>query len=92
MEIEWSDIEGDAGWSSTKDLNKEKTTTQRKLFEKYDKFEDAEFKQTDLELFLKTYNLTSLTIDILGPNDGGYFGEATLGTSLRFGTLLLFIH
>ena len=22
--IEWSDIEGDAGWSSTKDLNKEK--------------------------------------------------------------------
>ena len=24
VEIEWSDIEGDAGWSSTKDLNKEK--------------------------------------------------------------------
>ena len=23
VEIEWSDIEGDAGWSSTKDLNKE---------------------------------------------------------------------
>ena len=22
VEIEWSDIEGDAGWSSTKDLNK----------------------------------------------------------------------
>ena len=25
--IEWSDIEGDAGWSSTKDLNKEKLPT-----------------------------------------------------------------
>ena len=23
VEIEWSDIEGDAGWSNTKDLNKE---------------------------------------------------------------------
>lgn len=31
------------------DLNKEKTTTQRKLFEKYDKFEDAEFKNLYLE-------------------------------------------
>ena len=27
VEIEWSDIEGDAGWSSTKDLNKEKLPT-----------------------------------------------------------------
>jgi len=49
-------------------------------------FEDAEFKQTDLELFLKTYNLTSLTIDILGPNDGGYFGEATLDTQYILAT------
>ena len=27
VEIEWSDIEGDAGWSNTKDLNKEKLPT-----------------------------------------------------------------
>jgi sialic acid synthase SpsE len=31
------------------DLSKEKTTTQRKLFEKYDKFEDVEFKNLYLE-------------------------------------------
>jgi hypothetical protein len=27
VSIEWSDIEGNAGWSSTKDLNKEKLPT-----------------------------------------------------------------
>ena len=27
VEIEWLDIEGDAGWSTTKDLNKEKLPT-----------------------------------------------------------------
>ena len=27
VEIEWSDIEGDAGWSNTKDLNKEQLPT-----------------------------------------------------------------
>ena len=27
VEIEWSDIEGDAGWSNTKDLNKEELPT-----------------------------------------------------------------
>ena len=27
VEIEWSDIEGDAGWSDTKSLNKEKLPT-----------------------------------------------------------------
>ena len=27
VEIEWLDIEGDAGWSNTKDLNKEKLPT-----------------------------------------------------------------
>ena len=27
VEIEWLDIEGDAGWSNTKDLNKEKLLT-----------------------------------------------------------------
>ena len=26
VEIEWLDIEGDAGWSSTKDLSKEQVT------------------------------------------------------------------
>jgi sialic acid synthase SpsE len=31
------------------DLSKEKTTTQRKLFEKYDKFEDEEFKNLYVE-------------------------------------------
>ena len=27
MVIDWNDVEGDAGWSSTKDLNKEKLPT-----------------------------------------------------------------
>ena len=27
VELEWSDIEGDAGWSNTKDLNKEQLPT-----------------------------------------------------------------
>lgn len=43
-------------------------------------FEDAEFKQSDSDTFQQTYNLSSVKIKVLGPNSGGFFGEATLDT------------
>lgn len=49
-------------------------------------FEDAEFRQEDLNQFLQTYNLTAITIGVVGPNDGGYFGEATLDSQYILAT------
>lgn len=43
-------------------------------------FEDAEFKQTDVDAFQKAYNLPHVNISVLGPNSGGFFGEAGLDT------------
>ena len=43
-------------------------------------FEDAEFKQTDVDAFQKYYDLPSAKINVVGPNSGGFFGEAGLDT------------
>ena len=43
-------------------------------------FEDAEFKQEDVNDFQKYYKLPSVNIGVVGPNNGGYFGEAGLDT------------
>jgi len=43
-------------------------------------FEDAEFKQSDVDAFDKGYGLPGTTIKVVGPNNGGYFGEASLDT------------
>eukprot|EP00467_Chlorarachnion_reptans_P001776 CAMPEP_0114525142 /NCGR_PEP_ID=MMETSP0109-20121206/22252_1 /TAXON_ID=29199 /ORGANISM="Chlorarachnion reptans, Strain CCCM449" /LENGTH=528 /DNA_ID=CAMNT_0001706675 /DNA_START=87 /DNA_END=1673 /DNA_ORIENTATION=+ len=43
-------------------------------------FEDAEFKQSDVDAFQKYYDLPSVKINVVGPNSGGYFGEAGLDT------------
>jgi tripeptidyl-peptidase-1 len=43
-------------------------------------FEDAEFKQEDVNDFQIFYNLPSVNIGVVGPNNGGYFGEAGLDT------------
>ena len=43
-------------------------------------FEDAEFKQTDVDAFQKYYKLPSVKINVVGPNSGGFFGEAGLDT------------
>ena len=43
-------------------------------------FEDAQFKQSDVDAFDKAYGLPATEIKVVGPNDGGYFGEASLDT------------
>ena len=43
-------------------------------------FEQAEFKQTDVDAFDKAYDLLDTTVKVKGPNNGGYFGEASLDT------------
>jgi len=43
-------------------------------------FEDAEFKQSDVDAFDKYYALPDTEIKVVGPNTGGYFGEASLDT------------
>eukprot|EP00051_Salpingoeca_urceolata_P029799 m.491036 g.491036 ORF g.491036 m.491036 type:complete len:585 (+) comp29051_c0_seq1:231-1985(+) len=43
-------------------------------------FEDAQFRSSDVATFQHTYNLPPVTIKVLGPNNGGYFGEASLDT------------
>lgn len=49
-------------------------------------FEDAEFKPSDVAQFQKDYNLTDVVVSILGPNNGGYYGEAGLDTQYIFST------
>ena len=41
-------------------------------------FGQAEFNQTLVDWFLRKYNLTDTTINIIGNNTGGYFGKASL--------------
>lgn len=43
-------------------------------------FEDAEFKQSDCDEFLSNYSLPATKWGVIGPNNGGYFGEAGLDT------------
>lgn len=43
-------------------------------------FEGAQFTQTDVDAFQKAYNLPPVQIEVKGPNNGGYFGEAGLDT------------
>jgi len=43
-------------------------------------FEQAEFKPSDLSAFQDAYNLPHVEFQINGPNNGGYFGEASLDT------------
>ena len=43
-------------------------------------FEDAQFHQEDVTNFQKKYGLPSVNVAVVGPNDGGYFGEASLDT------------
>eukprot|EP00040_Diaphanoeca_grandis_P021354 m.113758 g.113758 ORF g.113758 m.113758 type:complete len:607 (-) comp28294_c0_seq2:190-2010(-) len=49
-------------------------------------FEDAQFNPSDVVKFQKDYNLTSASMSVLGPNHGGYFGEASLDTQYIFAT------
>jgi len=49
-------------------------------------FEDAEFKPTDVAQFQRDFNLTAVDVQILGPNNGGYYGEASLDTQYIFST------
>lgn len=41
-------------------------------------FEQAEFRQSDVYIFQQNYYLPGVTLGVVGPNDGGYFGEAGL--------------
>ena len=41
-------------------------------------FEQAEFRQSDVDSFLEKYNIPKTTINIVGDNTGGYYGEASL--------------
>jgi len=43
-------------------------------------FEDAEFKPSDVAAFEVAYKLPNVSFAVSGPNDGGYFGEASLDT------------
>jgi subtilase family serine protease len=43
-------------------------------------FEDAQFLQTDVDVFDGNYSITSPKWKVVGPNNGGYFGEASLDT------------
>ena len=43
-------------------------------------FEDAEFKPSDVAAFEVAYQLPNVSFAVSGPNDGGYFGEASLDT------------
>ena len=49
-------------------------------------FEDAEFRPADVLQFQQDQNLTVTKMSVLGPNSGGYFGEASLDTQYIFAT------
>ena len=49
-------------------------------------FEDAQFLPSDVETFQRDYNLSRVNISVLGPNKGGFFGEAGLDTEYIFST------
>ena len=49
-------------------------------------FEDAQFIPSDVKQFQTDYNLSFVNISVLGPNNGGYYGEASLDTQYIFAT------
>jgi len=65
-------------------------TDQRPGFGKHSQavaaFEDAEFKPSDVAQFQADYNLTAIKVQVIGPNNGGYYGEASLDTQYIFST------
>jgi tripeptidyl-peptidase-1 len=47
-------------------------------------FEQAEFKPADVAEFQQNFSLGNQVVSIVGPNNGGYFGEASLDTQYIF--------
>eukprot|EP00949_MAST-11_sp_MAST-11-sp1_P001914 g1914.t1 len=47
-------------------------------------FEDAQFVPSDVAKFQKDYHLPSVPVSVIGPNNGGFFGEASLDTQYIF--------
>jgi subtilase family serine protease len=43
-------------------------------------FEDAEFRPNDVSAFQKAFSIPDVKFQVIGPNNGGYFGEAGLDT------------
>eukprot|EP00929_Paragymnodinium_shiwhaense_P063177 TRINITY_DN31578_c0_g1_i3.p1 TRINITY_DN31578_c0_g1~~TRINITY_DN31578_c0_g1_i3.p1 ORF type:complete len:558 (+),score=97.98 TRINITY_DN31578_c0_g1_i3:106-1779(+) len=43
-------------------------------------FEQAQFRPEDVAAFEEAYKLPKVEVQVNGPNDGGYFGEASLDT------------
>lgn len=43
-------------------------------------FQQAQFRQSDVDAFDANYSLPAVNISVLGPNSGGYYGEASLDT------------
>jgi subtilase family serine protease len=49
-------------------------------------FEHEQFKQSDIDDFADTFSLPRQTINVVGPNNGGYEGEGTLDVEYLIGT------
>eukprot|EP00947_MAST-08B_sp_MAST-8B-sp1_P005157 g5157.t1 len=49
-------------------------------------FEDAQFMPSDVKQFQSDYALAPVNVSVLGPNNGGYYGEASLDTQYIFST------
>ena len=49
-------------------------------------FQDEEFLQTDVTKFESLFGLPDVKVDIIGANNGGYFGEGSLDTEYLTGT------
>lgn len=49
-------------------------------------FQDEEFLQTDVAKFETLFGLPAVKVDIIGSNNGGYFGEGSLDTEYLTGT------
>jgi tripeptidyl-peptidase-1 len=49
-------------------------------------FEHEQFKQADVDDFADTFSLPRQTINVVGPNNGGYEGEGTLDVEYLIGT------
>eukprot|EP00041_Stephanoeca_diplocostata_P041757 m.8749 g.8749 ORF g.8749 m.8749 type:complete len:580 (+) comp6714_c0_seq1:18-1757(+) len=49
-------------------------------------FEDAQFIPADVAEFQANFSLSDVKVQVLGPNKGGYYGEASLDTQYIFST------
>ena len=49
-------------------------------------FEQAQFVPSDVSEFQQNYSLTQEKVQVVGPNKGGYYGEASLDTQYIFST------